>query len=185
MASMSQVSQGYISEVESGKKRLSPAAAEKIAPVLGLEPGKLLTGVRTGALKGILEDGGESGPLVKEILEVMMLVEAHMADNKLRRLLTATLLDALGDAAERDKARLKELESAATKSSKASGKGLTPTRDAWGRRLKHDAEPRVEVALKSRQPIVRDNFGRNRSNKGRVERDSFGRNRSKRDGRAG
>lgn len=57
LASMSGVAQGYISEIESGKKRLSRKAAGKLAPVLGVGAGPLLASVRLDALKGLIQDG--------------------------------------------------------------------------------------------------------------------------------
>jgi transcriptional regulator with XRE-family HTH domain len=184
LASMSGVSQGFISEVEAGKKRLSRKSADRLAKVLGVEAGPLLAAVRMGSLKTLIEDG--RGPLAGEIIAVLALISENLPDGRLKNLLMATLVDALQDAAERDRARLKELsgkegaQAAALKSRKSS-KGLTPSRDHWGRKVK----PERLVALKAKEAIVRDSFGRSRPKKDGIERDSFGRNRSKTDGRTG
>ncbi len=180
LASMSGVSQGFVSDVESGRKRLSRKSAGKLAPVLGVEAGPLLAAVRMGGLKSLIEDG--RGPLAGEIIAVLALISENLPDGRLKNLLTATLVDALQDAAERDRARLKELsgkegaQAAAALKSKKRDQG--PTRDQWGRRVKGDKA----VALKSRK---RDGLGRLRPKKDGIERDSFGRNRSKTDGRTG
>lgn len=160
LASMSGVSQGYISEVESGKKRLSGKAAGRLAPVLGVDAGPMLAGVRLGALKGLIEDG--RGPLAGEIIEVLALVETNLPNGSLKNLLMATLVDALKDAAERDKARLRELEgkdgapAVATKSRKKRG---GQTRDVWGRKIKDERLVALESKEKTERP-ERDRYGR-------------------------
>ncbi len=173
LASKSGLSQSYVSEIESGTKRLSAPAAEKVAAALGVEAGVLLMSVRMGSLKTALETGESRGPLAQEIVAVLALIAENLPDGSLKNLLMATLVEALNEAVEKDK-KGAPAQQGAPQGAALKTKQRSPTRDQFGRRIKEDAQP--QASLKSRQGIERDNFGRNRSNKGRIERDNLGRN---------
>lgn len=167
LASVSKVSQGYISEVESGSKRLSAPAAEKIGRALGVDVGVLLTFTRLGALKTALETGESRGPLTREIVACMALIAENLPDGSLKNLLMATMTEALQEAVKKDQEGAPQGEAGTPKPGAAlKSKKRNPTRDQWGRRIREEAEPRAGVGLKSKQQdgrIVRDTFGVNRS----------------------
>jgi transcriptional regulator with XRE-family HTH domain len=168
LASKAGISQSYVSEIESGTKRLSAPAAEKVAAALGVEAGVLLMSVRMGSLKTALQTGESRGPLAQEIVAVLALISENLPDGSLKNLLMATLVEALNEAVAKDKENTPAPQTASLKTKRS------PTRDQFGRRIESDAEPRG-VGLKSR-----DGMGRSRPKKDGIERDGFGRNRSNR-----
>lgn len=180
LASKAGVAQGYISEVEAGKKRLSAPAAEKVGRTLGVEPGVLLMSVRMGALMTALETGEARGPLTQEIVACMALISENLPDGSLKQLLMATMTEALQDAVKRDKegAPAQQPQAASPQLQVATKTRRNPSRDQWGRRVEEDAEPKA--ALKSHDGITRDGLGRKRPAKARIERDPLGRNRGNR-----
>jgi transcriptional regulator with XRE-family HTH domain len=169
LASKAGISQSYLSEIESGTKRLSAPAAEKVSRALGVDPGVLLMSVRMGSLKTALQTGESRGPLAQEIVAVLALISENLPDGSLKNLLMATLVEALNEAVAKDKQQPAQQPQVAALKSKRN-----PSRDQWGRRVEEDAaEPRA--SLKSR-----DGLGRSRPKKDGVVRDAFGRNRSNR-----
>jgi plasmid maintenance system antidote protein VapI len=52
------ISQGFLSELESGRKRLTPATAQKLAPVLGTMPDQLIAAEHWVDLKRAAWKGG-------------------------------------------------------------------------------------------------------------------------------
>lgn len=177
LAAESGVSQPLISGIEAGTKDLTPGVAGSIADALGVPQGALQTAVKLGRLKAALEGGQTNGtPLTLQIVEVLALVEEYIPEGELRLQLREVLTGALVEAAQRDRARLKELEakeSASPPQVATKNRKRSPDRDAHGRRIhKPTTEPiRGDELLglstkgKKADGIERDAFGRNRANR--------------------
>lgn len=83
IALKSGVSQAHISELETGKKWLTPRVSAKLAPVLGCETEELLATERVSALKR-MADGGHLDPdrLVVTIMDLaFVLPDARVSDD--------------------------------------------------------------------------------------------------------
>jgi transcriptional regulator with XRE-family HTH domain len=71
IALQSGVSQAHISELESGKKSLTPAVAAKLAPVFACEAGELLVAERVCSLKRLVYGAGRERKEVQRQIEAI------------------------------------------------------------------------------------------------------------------
>jgi transcriptional regulator with XRE-family HTH domain len=127
IARASGVSQGHISEIEAGKKALTPAVAAKLAPTLGCTPDALMTAHRVAslqkmALKGVLDPE----PLFRAVQDLAW----SLPDSDLSDSLIEVLLGVLKEAMEHYDEHERAVARVSTKSG-APGR----TRDGLGRRL--------------------------------------------------
>ncbi len=112
------ISQGYYSELESGKKPLTPAVAERLAPVLGVTASELIVSGQLVSLKAMADRGGlEPQRMLDAIQELSWsLPEGQVSDDLVEALL-AVLKRALETYDAHEKARAK----VATKSAASAG----------------------------------------------------------------
>jgi len=125
-----------LSRFESGDRPLTPAAARKLAPVLGVSEEELWTAehvssLRRAALKGTLDPT----TLLNKIMELAY----ALPDSKQAERLAEMLLSVLGEALEKDDAEAQGRKGASTATgvptaALKSDEARRPDRDAMGRR---------------------------------------------------
>ncbi len=127
LANEAGVSQGYLSEVESGKKPLTPAVAEKVAPVLGvtaaeLEAAEQMSLLHRMALKGAVDP--------QRLLDAVTDLSSSLPDGEVSDALVDALLGVL-------KMALSTYDQHSAAVAKVSTKSRAPgrTRDGLGRRV--------------------------------------------------
>lgn len=133
VARISGVSQGYISEVESGKKSLSPEMAAKLGPALGVTADQLQVAEQVGTLQRLAVKGKLAPDrLLETILELAHVLPDGQVSDDLVDAFLRVLKKALTTFEQQEKEQTEGggAASVATKS-------LEPDRDGLGRRRKY------------------------------------------------
>jgi transcriptional regulator with XRE-family HTH domain len=83
------ISQGFLSELESGRKRLTPATAQQLAPVLGTMPDQLIVAEHWVTLKRAAGKGGADPQAMLAVAKTLaeMLPSGRVGDDLIDALL--------------------------------------------------------------------------------------------------
>ncbi len=113
MAAKADLSQGYLSELESGRKRLTPDVAARLGPALGVTPEQLIVLEHLTKLNRMAERGElDPAPLLAKVERL-----AHiLPDGEAGAVITDTLLEIVRLAIETYEPRGQATVAAATKS---------------------------------------------------------------------
>ncbi len=126
IAAKAKLSQAHISDLELGRRELTPAAAEKLGPALGVDPDRLMAADVLAGLKAMTVESPDDLD-ARLLVEIVEYLDGLLPANQFSDGLLETLLEL---ASERIAAVREQ------RVSTKSRRGAESTRDAMGRRRK-------------------------------------------------